>query len=101
MGVAKVRRRSAEIEKMSSLEEGSVVRPKTKQEIFAKMMRQVAASVFFGVSSVLIITVNKTVLTTYKSVDVLIDAHLYTRCVARLLGEGWGCIHVRESERVT
>lgn len=55
---------------MSSVEEGSVAaRPKTKQEMFAKMIRQVAASVFFGVSSVLIITVNKTVLTTYKSVS--------------------------------
>ena len=53
---------------MSSVEEGSVARPKTQQEMVSKMLRQVAASVFFGVSSVLIITVNKTVLTTFKSV---------------------------------
>ena len=54
---------------VSGVEEGSVARPKTKQEMFAKMFRQLVASVFFGVSSVLIITVNKTVLTTYKSVS--------------------------------
>ena len=56
--------------KMSSnVEEGSsTMRPRTKQEILAKVMRQVGASVFFGISSILIITVNKTVLTTYKYV---------------------------------
>ena len=63
---------------MSSLEEGAgTMRPRTKQEVFAKVLRQVGASIFFGVSSVLIITVNKTVLTTYRSVvhAVLINAH--------------------------
>ena len=30
------------------------------------MMKQVGASVFFGVTSILIVMVNKTVLTTYK-----------------------------------
>lgn len=40
------------------------------REMVEKMLRQIGASVFFGVSSVLIITVNKTVLTTYKLVQV-------------------------------
>ena len=54
--------------------------PKTNQEVFAKMLRQIGASIFFGVSSVLIITVNKTVLTTYRSV-VLINAHCMRCCM--------------------
>lgn len=70
MGVVKAWRR---LVKMASIEEGGS-RPKTKQEILSKMFRQVAASVFFGVSSILIITVNKTVLTTYRSV-ILIKKH--------------------------
>ena len=43
---------------------------RNKAEMMSKMLRQIGASVFFGVSSVLIITVNKTVLTTYKLVPV-------------------------------
>ena len=45
---------------------------KTKAEMMNKLLRQLGASVFFGVSSVLIITVNKTVLTTYKLVPALL-----------------------------
>ena len=59
--------------------------PKTNQEVFAKMLRQIGASIFFGVSSVLIITVNKTVLTTYRSV-VLINAHCM-RCRCMVAGQ--------------
>ena len=55
--------------KMSLEEKSNGVQPtKTKQEAMRKMLRQIGASVFFGVSSVLIITVNKTVLTSYKLV---------------------------------
>ena len=58
---------------------GATMRPKTKQEMFSKMLRQLGASVFFGISSILIITVNKTVLTSYKSVQFLMNAPpLYT-----------------------
>ena len=62
--------------KMSALEEGSSGGlARKKPEMMSKMLRQIGASVFFGVSSVLIITVNKTVLTTYKLVA-------YATCLA-------------------
>ena len=56
--------------KMSvALSEGSSeADARNKSEMMSKMLRQIGASVFFGISSVLIITVNKTVLTTYKLV---------------------------------
>lgn len=63
--------------KMSSVDEGE---RSQKKAMVSQLLRQVGASVFFGVSSVLIITVNKTVLTTYKlvvpayCVSVLINA---------------------------
>ena len=41
----------------------------SKDELaWAKLMKQLTASVFFGVSSIMIITINKTVLTTFKFV---------------------------------
>ena len=36
------------------------------QARYIRMMKQVGASVFFGVTSILIVMVNKAVLTTYK-----------------------------------
>jgi hypothetical protein len=58
------------LSKMSvALDEGSSGGfARKKPEVMSKMLRQIGASVFFGISSVLIITVNKTVLTTYKLV---------------------------------
>lgn len=47
---------------------------RNKGEMMNKLLRQLGASVFFGVSSVLIITVNKTVLTTYKLVPAYLAA---------------------------
>ena len=37
-----------------------------KDEEWSKLAKQIGASVFFGVSSIMIITTNKTVLTTFK-----------------------------------
>lgn len=56
--------------KMSSVDEVSSGGRRQKREMVSQLLRQVGASVFFGISSVLIITVNKTVLTTYKLVPV-------------------------------
>ena len=38
----------------------------SRAAFFGKLAKQIGSSVFFGVSSILIITVNKTVLTTYE-----------------------------------
>lgn len=68
MGVVGETRRRL-LSKMDEGSSGGLARKKT--EMMSKMLRQIGASVFFGVSSVLIITVNKTVLTTYKLVACL------------------------------
>ena len=39
---------------------------KVKRERYVLMMKQVGASAFFGIVSILIVMVNKTVLTTYQ-----------------------------------
>lgn len=39
---------------------------KVERERYVLMMKQIGASVFFGVISILIVMVNKTVLTTYQ-----------------------------------
>ena len=52
-----------EAAKKEALEEST---KKIQAAMWAKLLKQLGASVFFGVSSILIITVNKTVLTTYR-----------------------------------
>ena len=46
-----------------------------EKERVAALMKQLSASIFFGISSVLIVMVNKLVLTTYELVTTILLGH--------------------------